>query len=699
MNLAVVAGLGLISSFMANNTNTINETFDNSNNNKKTSNTDNVSSKLQTQTVRLFPSDVNAKTKHVYDTRIVPELDKNYYDLAKTQREKSKIPARTNVIPPFFNNPYALDNKTDKPEDKMENFTNEKIMGTVPTSELLKSNNESFSSQFELQSIDNIGEPASMGDAWKSTHRDNILNLERNLATSQGFSPFSIEENDMTYGIVNKADKENFTHNNMQPFSARRDLDTPESNNFEYKMEVFAGSSKNWNPKREVLPFFDPEHFKQIPFGSELVTDAERDRIIEAKAKQNERPFEPIRVAPGLNLKYDEQPKHGRHDPFRAMFRTTDEMRPQTKPKETFEGRIQAAPKKGEKRGVVAPVIKRRPEQWRYQTVDDLVPNKSLTTGQKLTGKFIIPDNARSTDTRELIGPAEGTKRVGPDNREGEVKITKRVTHVEDKLGPNATTLYNSNTKSFSILENQRHTTQNNDYTPVGYNPQQATKVYDDKDIAKSTIRQTLTNKEFNTAARQLVGNYSNLSDTAKATVRQIIDTQPYEQIVSMVQRNGYTNITDDVKQTLKQIVSTIQFNTNTGSTQKETYGNLQDNAKNTNKQTLTNKEFNTNTGSTQKETYGNFQDDAKNTNKQTLTNKEFNTNAGRAQKETYGNFQDDAKNTTRQTMTNKEFNTNAGRAQKETYGNFQDGAKNTTRQTMTDKEFKIGRASCRERC
>ena len=77
---------------------------------------------MQTQTVRLFPSDVNAKTKHVYDTRIVPELDKNYYDMAKIQREKSTIPARTNVIPPFFNNPYIPDNKPGEKGKEKEGF-------------------------------------------------------------------------------------------------------------------------------------------------------------------------------------------------------------------------------------------------------------------------------------------------------------------------------------------------------------------------------------------------------------------------------------------------------------------------------------------------------------------------------------------------------------------------------------------------
>jgi hypothetical protein len=113
----------------------------------------------------------------------------------------------------------------------------------------------------------------------------------------------------------------------MQPNTSRRDYEVNESNNFEYKMEVFSGASKNWNPKRETLPFFDPEHYKQLPFKQELVTNEQRNRTYISLVKQGERPFEPVYIAPGVNLDYNEEPSFGRHDTFRVMPKDTNDLR------------------------------------------------------------------------------------------------------------------------------------------------------------------------------------------------------------------------------------------------------------------------------------------------------------------------------------------------------------------------------------
>lgn len=765
MELAVVAGLGLIGSYIANNrdddTDIINEPVSENkefiNKYKKDIET------IESNKIKLFPTDMNSKVHHLYDTRMIPKIKDDFYEKAKDQREKSKIPERTNIIPPFFNSITGQNSSL--------------TMGSVPTSEL-SNNNSSYISQFNLQTLDNKGEPASIGDIWKSDKKDNIINLQKSLEISNGFSPFESSVNDMTYGIVQP---EHFTHNNMQFNTSRRDLGNTESNNFEYKMEIFSGSSKNWNPKREVLPFFNPEEYKQLPFKTELTTDEERNRIFQSRIKQNERPFEPERVQPGLNLDYNENSNIGFHDTFRAMPKDTNELRPANKPKLTYDGRIQGGPKKGERRSIAVPMKKRRPEQWRYQEFSDLVPNKSIVTGQTVQGKFILPENARTVDTCELKGPAIATTKVGPDNREGKVKINKRVKHVEDKLGPKGTDKYNPNNKSFNILDNERKTTNynipmhaNKNMNTHAYDPndiskttirqstnksfnthnkpnQNNTQTYDPNDIAKSTIRQTLTNEQFNTMTRQLIGNYSNLSDQAKMIIKQILASQSYEQIMQSAQHNAYSNLPDNAKKTLKQVLTLCQFNTNNKPQQKETYtnlpdttrittrqilsvlennkimqsgqhnnytnltdttkttirqtlteeqfntsmrqlinsySNLSDESRKTLKEVLTKEQFNTNIGPQQKNPYSNLSDEVKNTLKQILTLKQFNTNFGSLQKSQYSNFSDISKHTIKELFSLIEFNNNIKSNQKEGYTNLQDLAKTTTRETLTESEF-----------
>jgi len=781
MELAVVAGIGLMGSYIVNNTNNneidpiLQQGYTKSKDKKRVINIDDFESNnrdkmkkkvsiieanelddkikysngyMNSNKVKMFPSEINGKVHHIYDTRSTPQIEKNYYDMAKDMREKSKVPERTNIIPPFFNQPY---------QNNLMNESNKITMGPVPNSELLKHTvNESFESQFNLQTADNTGNPASVGDSWKSSHRENIINLERNLATSQGFSPFDAEAiNDMTYGIT---PKENFVHNNMQPNTSRRDYEVNESNNFEYKMEVFSGASKNWNPKRETLPFFDPEHYKQLPFKQELVTNEQRNRTYVSLVKQGERPFEPVYIAPGVNLDYNEEPSFGRHDTFRVMPKDTNDLRVQNKPKLTYAGQVAAAPKKGQKRGVTAPVIKRRPEQWRYQTVDDLAPNSSIVKGPTNPGNFIIPDNARMANNMELKGYAVAPKQVGGDERAGTVKISKRVTHVEDKLGPKAPAqIFNSNEKSFQVPINERNTTNydqmgnargaqtNNgaiDFNDVAKSTlrqdtgnkefntntgtrEKGTKTVDFNDIAKSTFRQDTGNKQFNTNTGAGVGEKGNktvdFNDVAKSTMRQSMTENEFNTNAKSAQKQTIKyDPTDISKSTMKQTMTENQFNTNTKpnqknpikydptdipkSTMKQTmtekefntaiarlvgsYANLTDEAKGTIKQLLTKKEFNNNMGAAQKEVYANLTDEARGTIKQILSLIELNNNMGAAQKEAYANLTDEARGTIKQILSAMELNNNMGAAQREGYANLTDLTRTTGRQTLTDTEF-----------
>ena len=708
MELAVVAGLGLLGSYVVNNNEIVNidpiieQGYKDKKRHNYFENDENVFKKkvafieaneldtklnysngyMNSNKVKMFPSETNNKVHHIYDTRITPNITNNYYDKTKDIREKSKIPERTNIIPPFYNQPYT---------NSLMSESNKITMGPVPNSELLKQDvSESFVNQFNLQTADNIGQPASVGDGWNSSHRENIINLERNLATSQGFSPFNADpQRDMTYGLC---PKEHFVHNNMQPNTSRRDYEVNESNNFEYKMEIFSGSSKNWNPKRETVPFFDPEHYKQLPFGQELMTQEQRDRTYVSLVKNGEKPFEPIKVAPGLNLDYNQDPSAGRHDTFRVMPKDTNELRPQNKPKLTFEGKIAAAPKKGEKRGVTAPVVKRRPDQFRYQTVDDLVPNASIVKGPTNPGNFVIPDNARQATTCELKGPAVAPKQVGGDERAGLVKISKRVTHVEDKLGPKAPAqMFNPNHKSFSVPLNERNTTNYDERRPAK-GAHKLTKTIDFNDVAKSTARQETGTKQFNTntKAGEKGGKTIDYNDVAKSTVRQTMTDKQFNTNTGKTQKEPYANLTDITKTTVRQTMTDKQFNTNTGKTQKEPYANLTDITKTTVRQTMTDKQFNTNTGKTQKEPYANLTDVTKSTVRQTMTDKQFNTNAGPNNKQTKAYDDNDiTRSTMRQTITNKQFNTNAGsnNGQTKAYDDT-DITRSTLRQTMTDKQF-----------
>ena len=641
MDLAIIAGLGMIGSYMVNNNDVKKEVEEIEDNENK---------------IRLFPSNYNSKTKHVYDTNSVPQLNKKFYDMAAIQADKSKNPAITNILTPFIQ-PY-------------ENVKQDEIiMGPVPVSELL--NNDNFTNQFDLQKVDNK-EPFSIGE-----------NIKKSLFDKNDFSPFDNKTNNMTYNIINK---EQFTHNNMQAFTAKRDDETNESNNFEYKMDIFSGASKNWFPKKEAPIFFKPQENIQSPFGSALVSELERDRIVQSRVKQNERPFEPIKTAPGLNLDYNQQPQTGFHDTYREMPRDTNELRPANRPKLTFEDRIKGGPRKGEKRGITTSVIKRRPLHWRHQGFEDLVPNKAITTRQTDPGNYIIPDNARLR-SGELFGPSQGPSLVGPYNREGKVKISKRVKHIEDKLGPTATKRINQNTKSYNILLNERNTT-NYDIRQGPNNKNQNIATFNPNDIARQTIKEINTSSQFNTHQGSNQRNpISNFTDKSKSTLREILAILELNTNMGTNQKNPISNLSDEAKQTFRQILTNIQTNTHIGTNQKENVSNLLDIAKTTVRELLTKIEFNNNMQSGQKEVLTNLQDEAKSTTRQTLSNSEFNTFIGKTMSD-YCNLCDTAKETIKQILAIQPLETIMSCAQNNSYSNIQDDVKQTIRQLLTLEQF-----------
>jgi len=697
MEYGIIIGLGILGTYINNNNN--NNTNNNTNNNNNTS--------------KNIKNIISNDQDNIYNSKIIKNISNNIQNKAIDRKSKSNEPSKTNVIPPNYNNLKNF-NIVDK--------SNELVMGTITGSELLKydNNEESYTTQFDPLTFDNDDEPVTKNESYK-TDRNKMLNIERSLTFNQNYSPFD-QETDMTYGIV---DKEHFTHNNMQPFTSQRDkiLDDINNNKNEVLIDRYTGSSRYYFQKKEIEPFFEPEITKNTSFvnGAPNVTNEQRNRYIPSLTKQNERPFEPVQVTPGLNLKHDEKGTQGFFDQFRPHIKTTNELRPHDKPKLSYTQPILEG-KKGEKRSVTAPFIKRKPETTKEVPLSEYVPTGSIVKTQKSQENFDIKDNSRMV-SNELYGPLSyfnksitNTETVGKFND----PLSKSVLF-EERGNMMLSNKFNPNEKSYNILDNQRRTT-NNENMKVGnkfYNSN--TVAIDYSDIAKDTIKQTLlyenqgnmTNNNKNGIA------FSNDYDM-KTTIRQI-DNKPLNTNLSYLNNNiGYTNLTDNAKQTIKEITSNNQFNdyniknNTTGysnlfdkprNTIKESfieveynkilnpsfnniYSNITDIAKSTIKETTTESQFNTNVQSQQQAIYNQNNDKAKSTIKETTSKSQLNTNVQSQQQAIYNQNNDKAKSTIKETTVINEYNKNTNSMMKSNYTNLTDEAKMTNKQTLTNSQF-----------
>ena len=134
-----------------------------------------------------------------------------------------------------------------------------------------------------------------------------------------------------------------FKHNNQVPFFGGRVRQNvaPQSNSA--ILDSFTGSGVNQISKREVQTMFDTARAPYgNPFGMEDNTDFVQSRINDPRNRAGERPFEPVRVAPGVNEGFAATGKGGfqQFEVNQYMIDSiprTDQLRTADNPKTTYK--------------------------------------------------------------------------------------------------------------------------------------------------------------------------------------------------------------------------------------------------------------------------------------------------------------------------------------------------------------------------
>jgi len=133
-----------------------------------------------------------------------------------------------------------------------------------------------------------------------------------------------------------------FTHNNMVPFFGGRVRQNVAAQSNSGILDTFTGSGVTQIKKKEIEPMFDTARAPYgNPFGMEDQTDFVQSRINDPRSRAGERPFEPVRVAPGVNEGFAATGKGGfqQFEVNQYMIdniRRTDDLRTSDNPKETY---------------------------------------------------------------------------------------------------------------------------------------------------------------------------------------------------------------------------------------------------------------------------------------------------------------------------------------------------------------------------
>jgi hypothetical protein len=133
-----------------------------------------------------------------------------------------------------------------------------------------------------------------------------------------------------------------FTHNNMVPFFGGRVKQNVAAQTNNSILDNYTGSGITQIAKKEIEPMFDNARapFGNV-FGLESATDFVQSRINDPRNRAGERPFEPVRVAPGVNEGFGSTGKGGfqQFEVNQYMIdniRRTDDLRTADDPKLTY---------------------------------------------------------------------------------------------------------------------------------------------------------------------------------------------------------------------------------------------------------------------------------------------------------------------------------------------------------------------------
>lgn len=641
---------------------------------------------------------------NIYETTL---YDKSkMQNLVNDRRKLANDPTNTNIIPQFFNNLFQDNKQTElvNPHyanndykhtvlmDFADKLTDDNFKSTFDFSTSIKSNDNKkneFFGQFEKQTL-HSNTPIPKNDIGNSS-RTQFNNLQRDIELKGNFSVF--DNNDMTYGIISK---DKFIHNNMVPFTDGKGLEHTKqnANNRNFLVELFTGSSVNHIPKKETPRFFLPE--KDITYGSTMgmpnQSDFLQSRYYVSDTRQGEKPFESVKVTPGLGLNYYEEAKFGFHDPYRVVPKSVDELRAANDPKISYKTVIIPG-KKGEVRGVQAPVNKNRTEKFKEYNTNDMVPVGGEHKGPYAKEKYVLNDNARMTK-KALVGTP-----FNAGNSKHYVYEKDTFTSQRKELGPENPTgtkgMYDHAPAypmptTFQMYEQERETTNEFRVGGVASSELHAPTTHL-QDKVRDTTKQTTINNQYHggLGTGQTHAPTAYFTDKAKQTTKQTTINNKYLNGVTQVYQKPSSHLQDKAKSTIKQTTINNQYNGPIGQSQLHApTSHLQDTAKSTIKQTTINNQYNGPIGQSQLQApTSHLQDKAKSTIKQTTIDDNRIGAIGTSELHApTSQFQDKAKNTIKQTTIDDNRSGPAGESSIHApTAYFQDLAKNTIKQTTID--------------
>lgn len=266
-----------------------------------------------------------------------------------------------------------------------------------------------------------------------------------------------------------KVRRQDMTSQNTVPFFGRTKAVGPERREqTEQTMDSLTGAASLQITKSEVAPLFNPEENIQYANGAPNSSDFYQSRVNPGAAFRNVKPFQDIKVGPGLDQGFTGGGNGGYNSALDMrgtyMDKNVDELRVESKPKAsfTYDGHMGPAVSGVTNRGITAPVEKHLPDRYFVNTPDRYLTTVGAETAPTFRSKQEMPEVHRVHTP--YVGTA-GNGGVQEPPQKGLVQKDHRQQFVKPlNLNPAHTAVEGNNLdaeqKSMTVYENNRTTTQ-----------------------------------------------------------------------------------------------------------------------------------------------------------------------------------------------------------------------------------------------
>ena len=182
-------------------------------------------------------------------------------------------------------------------------------------------------------------------------------------------------------------------HDNMVPFIKNKNQQNSSTDVYSNTLGRYTGNDETYRPKKqEVKSFFDVTPNNSYVYGSPSFTETVgMDRYVSSQKRQGEKPFQDIRVGPGLAAGFTAEPVGGFNQANARDYvlpKSIDETRVLTNPRLSYEGRVIAGLKSGQ-RGLQAKPFKHRPERY-YNSDPERGNASSAVKASQLREKYYM---------------------------------------------------------------------------------------------------------------------------------------------------------------------------------------------------------------------------------------------------------------------------------------------------------------------